>query len=314
MKRGKITVMWMPSAKFRARLFSVPPSLLYTVIGLVAVSWVLVVAGGLVVGRFYHEYLTLQKQNSYLLQQKAELDALGQAVERIQQDEQVIRNFLGLDRKRGGVGGQGGEPSPALLEIAPKDMGATSTNLPASDQSGSVLERAQRLQSNLQELVGAMRDQRALRDSTPSIVPVLGENYWFSSGFGWRRSPFTGLDEFHNGLDISSSHGTPIIAPADGIVTIKATDKYYGKYIEIDHGRGITTLYAHLSAFNCNGGHKVRRGEVVGYMGNTGLTTGHHLHYTVKLGGRIVNPTNYILNARANPILASSAGAEGKKE
>jgi murein DD-endopeptidase MepM/ murein hydrolase activator NlpD len=316
MKRGKITVMWMPSPKVRARLFSIPPSLLYAVIALVAVSWVLVVAGGLVVGRFYHDYLTLQKQNSYLLQQKAELDALGEAMERIQQDEQVIRNFLGLDRKHGGVGGQGqgGEPSPTLLDIAPKDMGATSTSLPMGDQSGSALERAQRLQANLQELVGAMRDQRALRDTTPSIVPVLGDNYWFSSGFGWRRSPFTGLDEFHNGLDISSAHGTPIIAPADGIVTTKATDKYYGKYIEIDHGRGITTLYAHLSAFNCSCGHRVRRGEVIGYMGNTGLSTGHHLHYTVKLGGRIVNPTNYILNGRANPILASSAGAEGKKE
>jgi murein DD-endopeptidase MepM/ murein hydrolase activator NlpD len=316
MKRGKITVMWVPSAKFRARLFSVPPSLLYTVIVIVVISWVLVLGGGLVVGRLYHDYLTLQKQNSYLLQQKAELDGLAQAMERIQQDEQVIRNFLGLDRKRGGVGGQGqgGEPSPSLLNIAPKDMGATSTTLPLNDQSGSVLERAQRLQSDLQELIGAMRDQRTLRDSTPSIVPVLGENYWVSSGFGWRRSPFTGLDEFHNGLDISSSPGTPIIAPADGVVTIKATDKYYGKYIEIDHGKGITTLYAHLSAFNCSCGHRVRRGETIGYMGNTGLTTGHHLHYTVKIGGRIVNPTTYLLNARANPILASPAGAEGKTE
>jgi murein DD-endopeptidase MepM/ murein hydrolase activator NlpD len=97
-------------------------------------------------------------------------------------------------------------------------------------------------------------------------------------------------------------------------VTIKATDKYYGKYIEIDHGRGITTLYGHLSAFNCNGGHKVKRGEVIGFMGSTGLSTGNHLHYTVKVGGRIVNPTTYILNAKANPMLASSAGAEGKKE
>jgi murein DD-endopeptidase MepM/ murein hydrolase activator NlpD len=314
MKRGKITVMWVPSAKLRARLFSIPPSLLYAVIVIVLVSWALLLGGGLVVGRMYHEYLTLQQQHSYLLEQKAELDALAQAMERIQQDEQVIRNFLGLDRKHGGVGGQGqgGEPFPTPLNIDPKDMGATSMSPPVNDRSGSVLERAQRLQSDLQELVGAMRDQRTLRDSTPSIVPVLGENYWFSSGFGWRRSPFTGLDEFHNGLDISSSHGTPIIAPADGIVTIKATDKYYGKYIEIDHGRGITTLYAHLSAYNCSCGHKVRRGEIIGYMGNTGLTTGHHLHYTVKVGDRIVNPMTYILNARANPILASSGGAEDK--
>lgn len=316
MKRGKITVMWMPSAKLRTRIFSIPLSLLYTVLAVMVVSWVLVTVGGVFVGRLYHDYLTLRKQNSYLLQQKAELDALGQTMERIQQDEQVIRNFLGLDRKRGGVGGQGqgGEPSPNLLNIAPKDAAATSTSPPVSDQSGSLLERAKRLQWDLQELVGVMKDQRILRDSTPSIVPVLGESYWFSSGFGWRRSPFTGLDEFHNGLDISSAHGTPIIAPADGVVTIKATDKYLGKHIEIDHSRGITTLYGHLSSFNGNCGHKVKRGEIIGYMGNTGLTTGHHLHYTVRVGGRIVNPISYILNARANPILASSEETEGKKE
>ncbi|HYA02399.1 MAG TPA: M23 family metallopeptidase [Syntrophobacteria bacterium] len=317
MKRSRITVMWMPSAKLRARIFSIPPWLLYTALSVLAVSVALVLVGGAVVGRLYYHYVTLERENSYLLQQKAELDALSQAMERIQQDEQIIRSFLGLDRKHGGMGGgqgQGGEPSPDLRNIAPDDSAATSTIPPVSDRSGSLLDKAHRLQTDLQELVVAMRDQRILRDSMPSIVPVLAENYWFSSGFGWRRSPFTGLDEFHNGLDISSPQGTPIVAPGDGIVTIKAHDRYLGNYIEINHGRGITTLYGHLSGYKCNCGQRVRRGEIIAYMGNTGLTTGHHLHYTVKVGGRAVSPLNYILNARANPILASANGAEGKKE
>jgi murein DD-endopeptidase MepM/ murein hydrolase activator NlpD len=317
MKRGRITVMWMPSAKLRARIFSIPPWLLYTALSVLAVSVILVLVGGAVVGRLYYHYVTLEKENSYLLQQKTELDALSQAMERIRQDEQIVRRFLGLDKKRGGVGGgeegQGGEPSPDLRSIAPNESGATSAIPPVRERSGSLLDKAQRLQADLQELVTAMREQRNLRDSAPSIVPVLAENYWFASGFGWRRSPFTGLDEFHNGLDISGPQGTPIIAPGDGIVTKRAKDKYLGNYVEISHGRGITTLYGHLSGYNCTLGQRVKRGEIIAYMGNTGLSTGHHLHYTVKVGGRAVSPLNYILNARTNPILASSDGAEGEK-
>jgi murein DD-endopeptidase MepM/ murein hydrolase activator NlpD len=318
MKRGRITVMWMPATKLRARVFSVPPWLLYTVGIVLVLSVTLVLVGGAVVGRFYYHYVTLEKENSYLLQQKAELDTLSQAMERIRQDEQVVRSFLGLDKNRGGVGGseegQGGEPSPDLRSIDPNESSATSTIPPVPERSGSLLDKAQRLQANLQELVAVMREQRNLRDSTPSIVPVLTENYWFSSGFGWRRSPFTGLADFHNGLDISGPQGTPVIAPGDGIVIKKAQDKYLGNYLEISHGRGITTLYGHLSGYNCNAGQRVKRGEIVAYMGNTGLSTGHHLHYTVKVHGRAVNPLTYILNAKTNPILASSEGAEGRKE
>jgi murein DD-endopeptidase MepM/ murein hydrolase activator NlpD len=115
------------------------------------------------------------------------------------------------------------------------------------------------LKAGLQEVVETMRGQRKTWDSTPSILPVEIDDYWFSSGFGWRRSPFTGLKEFHNGLDISSRRGTPIIAPADGKVIKKGQDKYLGKYLKIDHGGQIVTMYGHLSGFNVSPGQMVER-------------------------------------------------------
>jgi murein DD-endopeptidase MepM/ murein hydrolase activator NlpD len=148
-----------------------------------------------------------------------------------------------------------------------------------------------------------MRSQRENWDSTPSIMPVSVNDYWFSSGFGWRRSPFTGLKEFHNGLDISSGKGTPIIAPADGTVIKRGYDKYLGKFLKIDHGRKIITTYGHLSAYHVSPGQKVQRGDIVASMGNTGLSTGHHLHYMIKVKDRCVNPLHYILNAKANRLL-----------
>jgi murein DD-endopeptidase MepM/ murein hydrolase activator NlpD len=305
--------MWMPSASSSTRIFSIPPVLLYIFVCMLLISWVLLGIVGYMGQHLYQEYLTLREQNTYLVQKKVELDALRHTMERLQKDEKTIRNFLGLDKKQGAGLGQGGEPSPDLSTIAPNDAMASGAVPSATDVSkGSVVQEAQLLQADLRELVAVMRDQRELRDSTPSVVPVEAEDYWFASGFGWRRSPFTGLKEFHNGLDISSgTRDTPIIAPANGVVIKKSYDMYLGKYIQIDHGRDIITTYGHLSSYCVKEGQKVRRGETIGIMGNTGLSTGHHLHYMIKVGERVVNPLHYILNARVDPLLVHSQRAEG---
>ena len=306
MKKNRITVMWMPSVSSKSRTFSVPPVLLYIFVGLLFVSWILLATGGYFGNRLYHDYIQLREENSYLIEKERELDSLRQTMERIQRDENTIRNFLGLDRGQDDTSGlgQGGEPSPDLSTIAPKDaMSSGSVPVPAKPRNVSALHGAQRLEGDLQELVEIMRGQRQTWDSTPSVMPVEGDDYWFSSGFGWRRSPFTGLKEFHNGLDISSRKGTPILAPANGKVIKKGYDKYLGKYLKIDHGENIITLYGHLSGFNVSPGQRVQRGETIASMGNTGLSTGHHLHYLIKVKGRCVNPLHYILNARANRLL-----------
>jgi murein DD-endopeptidase MepM/ murein hydrolase activator NlpD len=306
--------MWMPSLSSKSRTFSVSPVLLYVFAGLLVVSWVLLATGGYFGNRLYHDNLQLREENAYLLKKEMELDALRQTMERIQKDENTVRNFLGLDRGQSEASdlGQGGEPSPDLSTIAPEDaMESGTVPSPAKPTQVSTLQRAQQLEADLQELVEIMRGQRETWDSTPSIIPVEIHDYWFSSVFGWRRSPFTGLKEFHNGLDISSRKGTPIIAPADGTVIKKGKDKYLGKYLKIDHGRQIITMYGHLSGYNVSPGQRVERGDIIAFMGNSGLSTGHHLHYTLKVNDRCVNPLHYILNARANRLLARPLQVEG---
>jgi murein DD-endopeptidase MepM/ murein hydrolase activator NlpD len=306
MRRKRITVMWMPSVSSRSRTFSLPPLLLYIFVGMLVLSWVLLATGGYFGKNLYDNYLELREENTYLLHKERELEALRQTMERIRKDENTIRSFLGVEKsgeETSGLG-QGGEPSPDLSTIAPYDaMASGSVPFPAKPKEVSILQRAKSLELDLQELVDTMRSQRETWDSTPSIMPVNVTDYWFSSGFGWRRSPFTGLKEFHNGLDISSAKGTPVVAPADGTVIKRGYDKYLGKFLKIDHGRKIITTYGHLSAYNVSPGHKVKRGDIIASMGNTGLSTGHHLHYMIKVKDRCVNPLHYILNAKANRLL-----------
>jgi murein DD-endopeptidase MepM/ murein hydrolase activator NlpD len=314
MRRKRITVMWMPSVSSSSRTFSLPPIILYVFVGMLVFSWVLLAAGGYFGKNFYDDYLTLREENTYLLEKERELDSLRQTMERIRKDENTIRSFLGVEKsgeETNGLG-QGGEPSPDLSTIAPNDaMASGSVPFPTKPMEVSVLQRAKGLEMDLNELVETMRSQRESWDSTPSIMPISVSDYWFSSGFGWRRSPFTGLKEFHNGLDISSAKGTAIIAPADGTVVKRGYDKYLGKFLKIDHGRKIVTTYGHLSAYNVSPGQQVHRGDIVALMGNTGLSTGHHLHYMIKVKDRCVNPLHYILNAKANRLLVRPLQIDG---
>jgi murein DD-endopeptidase MepM/ murein hydrolase activator NlpD len=281
---------------------------------MLVLSWVLLATGGYFGKSLYDNYLALREENSYLLHKERELEALRQTMERIRKDENTIRSFLGVEKsgeETSGLG-QGGEPSPDLSTIALNDaMASGSVPFPAKPKEVSILQRAKSLELDLQELVETMRSQRETWDSTPSIIPVNVTDYWFSSGFGWRRSPFTGLKEFHNGLDISSAKGTPIVAPADGTVIKRGYDKYLGKFLKIDHGRKIVTTYGHLSAYSVSPGQKVKRGDIIAFMGNTGLSTGHHLHYMIKVKNRCVNPLHYILNAKANRLLVRPLQIEG---
>ena len=144
-----------------------------------------------------------------------------------------------------------------------------------------------------EEVYGYLQGQKSLLASTPAIRPTTG---WISSGFGYRKSPFTGLKEFHRGLDIATREGTPIIAPADGVVIFSGRKGGLGNLLTIDHGRGIITRYAHLKKSLLKRGGHVKRGDKIALVGNTGRSTAPHLHYEVHLNGIPVNPAKYILN------------------
>ena len=147
-------------------------------------------------------------------------------------------------------------------------------------------------EQSLQELSLAAEHKSARWAATPSIWPVKG---WVTSGFGPRVSPFTEKPAWHDGLDIGAAANAPVQAPAQGRVTTIGFDSKLGNIVKIDHGFGIETLYGHLAKASVKEGQRVKRGEVVGLVGSTGLATGPHLHYMVKVNGQALDPVKYIL-------------------
>jgi murein DD-endopeptidase MepM/ murein hydrolase activator NlpD len=150
---------------------------------------------------------------------------------------------------------------------------------------------ASRQEASLQMLIEYFEDKRSLFASTPSIWPVRG---WVTSRFGNRTSPFSGIQTFHEGVDIAAQTGTPVVAAADGVAIRAGFGTGYGNMVELSHGYGIKTLYAHNSRLNVKAGQRVRRGDVIAYAGDSGSSTGPHLHYEVRLNGLPVNPAKYL--------------------
>jgi len=134
--------------------------------------------------------------------------------------------------------------------------------------------------------------QSVLKETLPSIYPVNVP--YRSSSYGWRQDPFRGVRAFHSGLDFSAAHGEPIIATAGGIVVEASQGRNYGKFITIKHGDGLETRYAHASKLFVKKGDLVNKKDIIALVGNTGRSTGPHLHYEIRLKGRALDPTNYI--------------------
>lgn len=190
----------------------------------------------------------------------------------------------------GGVGGGGGIDTDELSSIIQE---TEETMLQKIDHLAKLKEAALNQEELSQRLMEFFQDQKTLLASTPSIWPVKG---WVTSGFGMRKSPFTGRKTMHAGIDIATRTGTPIVAPADGVVSFSGRKGSFGKVLVIDHGYGYNTFYGHCSSLKKKVGDRVKRGDVVAYVGNTGRSTGPHLHYEVRVNGVATNPTKYILD------------------
>ncbi|NUN06342.1 MAG: M23 family metallopeptidase [Bdellovibrio sp.] len=143
------------------------------------------------------------------------------------------------------------------------------------------------------DLWESLSERQSLLNSTPNMKPAKG---WITSRFGYRTSPFTGKTALHAGLDIAAAPGSPVYAPADGVIVFASYDESYGKLITIDYGYGVTTRFGHLSQIYVQVGQRVNKWDVVGAVGNTGRSTGPHLHYEVRINGTAVDPINYILD------------------
>ncbi len=269
-----------------------------------ALLFVSLIGSNIYLWDYYTNFKSVEKQleaaDKKNQSQSIQLTTLYQKIKDVEQDLDRIREFDSRLR--------------VMLDIEPEHQfssysvgGPADTNMSSSyplyrqemmaRKMHSFIEQlstqAQLEEITQQQIIQTIKKQNNLLASTPSIWPTKG---WVSSDFGYRNSPFTDRREFHRGLDISAPIGTPIYAPAEGKVTFAGKDGAYGITLIIDHGRGITTRYAHMQKYVAQKNQNVSRGQLIGYVGNTGRSTGPHLHYEVRLNNAPVNPKRYILN------------------
>jgi murein DD-endopeptidase MepM/ murein hydrolase activator NlpD len=295
--------MILPDETTRVRKYRVPRNM---VRGLLVVLAVFVLGLGYLVTDYYgvkkmvteldRLRLEARQQQQQLVTFAKSFDDLQGEMTRLRQFDMKLRVMADLDgvvypEQIMGIGGENPEPfNPLEGELSFQDQTIISSMNRSLDRLKTEVSIQER---SFQELVEYLEDQKSLLASTPSIWPVKG---WLTSTFGYRSSPFTGRRELHKGLDIATRSGTPVIAPADGLVVFAGREGGFGNMIIIDHGYGITTRYGHCSSLEAKLGQKIKRGDVVARVGNTGRSTGPHVHYEVAVNGVSVNPSRYILN------------------
>jgi len=236
-----------------------------------------------------------QNQRSQIQFFSARIEDLEKQLSKLKEFDKKIRIIANLEK------GQETTPSMGMGGPSPSDvrdkLKKEKDNAGLVHQMKSDVERLQSeamsREDSLSELEKLLQVKREMLAHTPSVWPVQG---WVTSGFGFRTNPFTGLTQMHEGLDISNRVGTPIVAPANGIISDVGNDIAVGKVVVIFHGFGITSRYGHLNKVFVKVGQRVKRGDKIAEVGMTGKTTGPHLHYEVKINGVSVNPARYILN------------------
>ena len=237
----------------------------------------------------------IQDQRRQIQEFTSEINILKENLVTLNQFENKIRIIANLEESDEsdnifGVGGSIPEDLDAQIPLKEKH---NSLMREMHDQIDQLSLASNYQQIGFESLIKDLQDQQNLLASTPAIRPVRG---WTTSKFGYRISPFTGRREFHKGFDIATKKGTKIMATAAGVVTFAGRKGLLGRTIIIDHGHGMVTRYAHCDKFLKKRGEKVKRWEPIATVGNTGRSTGPHVHYQVNLNGMPVNPEKYIIN------------------
>ena len=220
--------------------------------------------------------------------------------------EAKARDITGLAPRTGkaaeapAVGGQGKGGPPGSLaafayggieEVIRPPQVVYGLSRPSADL---ILQEIRLRTQSLRELVVDMEAQVDRIERVPSIWPLAGGVGQIMSGFGYRRDPFTHRIRLHEGTDISARYGTRVRATAKGVVTSSGYERHYGNIVRISHGNGMQTCYAHLSKRLVKKGDVVKREDVIGVLGSTGRSTGPHLHYEVRMGGKPVDAERYL--------------------
>ena len=302
MASKKSTIIFLPGGSSKVRKISIPNKLIPLLSFVIIVSII-------VVALLAHDYRQIKSQIPELQNlrkesrtQKTQLIAL---CKEIQQSNQKIAALQEFDHKLRimtnlppsgqqdqfvGVGGSDMSSLKPDYQLEEVHSGLIHQMHKAIDGLNTEIAMTALSQNELSQF---LKEQKSLLACTPSLAPTNG---WYSSGFGYRISPFTNQREFHKGLDIATRIGTPIIAPADGLVISVGREGNYGRMIAINHGYNMKTRYGHLHKFRVKKGDRVKRGQIIAEVGKSGRTTGPHLHYEVLLNGVPVNPLRYILD------------------
>ena len=215
-------------------------------------------------------------------------------------DEQRKAGFGGVNRYKF----LEGFDNSSMIQRATKDLDILSKQLVVQSKS-------------LDEIVDLAKKKEKMLASIPAIQPVSNEHLTrMASGYGWRNDPFTKARKFHKGMDFTAPQGTPIYAAGDGVV-LRADGRAtgYGRHVRIDHGFGYVTLYGHMTQFVVKRKQKVKRGDLIGYVGSTGRSKAPHLHYEVRKNGRPINPINFYygsLTAEEFAAMLKAAKLEGQ--
>jgi murein DD-endopeptidase MepM/ murein hydrolase activator NlpD len=226
----------------------------------------------------------LERENERL---RSEKESYEQTLSRIGERVREIESLAGQLASAVGVDANGaGGPTGTALVPAPARPGRE-----FDADLEDLRRRADQLDHTMDTIEEAWEVRLRILNSTPTLLPVEG---YLSDGFGWRKDPFTGSREFHRGLDIVAPTGTPVLAPADGLVTAAGRMSGYGKTVHLSHGAGLGSRFGHLSEILVKPGQRVRRGDVIGRVGSTGRSTGPHLHYEIFRAGRPVDPKVFL--------------------
>jgi len=301
--KKRYTIMILPDETAKVRKYRIPKKVVrFAIAGAVlfvlALGYLITDYFGIkgMVGDMERLRMETRQQREQLVAFAKSIDDLQGEMGRLRQFDMKLRVMADLDgvvypEQIMGIGGENPEPfNPLEGEISFQDKALVDGMVAGLERLKVETDVQER---SFQELVEYLEDQKSLLASTPSIWPVKG---WLTSSFGYRTSPFTGRREMHKGIDVATRTGTPIIAPADGIVVFSGREGGFGNMLLIDHGYGIMTRYGHCASLEVKKGDKVKRGDVVAKVGNTGRSTGPHLHYEVAVNGVAVNPMRYILN------------------
>lgn len=247
-----------------------------------------------------HENPALREENLKLKSELAvireQLEHIGGTLDRVERFDQKLRaiTLLSDPQRNLAMGPTEAQPLPAGGDTN-QFVRAKATESPQAltQKLDKLSAEATRQEQSLQELQAYFQDQKSLLASVPSVWPVRG---WVTSDFGSRLDPYTSERVMHAGLDIAGPHGKEIVAPSDGTVVFAGLEGGYGNVLVIDHGYGIKTRYGHLMSIGVKPGEKVKRGQVIAQLGNTGRSTGPHCHYEVRVNGIAQNPRKFILD------------------